>query len=163
MSTLRSSGYFLWFAASMLAVSLLWPLTPALFLLVVSGDPGDATGIVDYTIGLLAAPFITLPFTVIVLLLATIVTLIPAAFGWWLGSHLADRTGLFGRKAAFSAGLGATVFWLLALVAAMTVSDRTGPLVGALWFGGPALVIAGPTLAVLLFHRRFPSLHEGGN
>lgn len=163
MGALRSSGYFLWFAASMLAVSLFWPFTSALLMLILFDDPGDTTGIVDSVTGMLAGTFITLPITVVILLLAAIVTLFPAAFGWRLGGRVASQARFYGRKAAFFAGAGATVFWLLTLVAAMTISDRTGPLLGAVALGGPTLVIVGPALAVLLFHKRFPRPQDGGN
>ncbi|WP_374634928.1 hypothetical protein [Paracoccus sp. (in: a-proteobacteria)] len=150
MATLRRTGYFLWFPASLLAIALLWPLS---FFMPIIGEPGQIGDINrEFIVNSLALA----PVSALWMLYAGIFTVIPAALGWWLGCRVAALSGLSGRKAALCAGLGAAILWLPLLGIAPLISVEFALLFPALIFGGPIMMTLGPILAMLLFHKRFP-------
>ena len=157
--------FLYWFPATLLAGLLLWPLS--IVILAIDRVFDDLRGLLQ----LLAAPFISLPFTLPVLFFVTIVTFVPAAIGWLLVCRLAERSHVFGKKVAVAAAIAAVACALVTMAGVVAwlgqhAAIRSSGFLGradmpwlmmkaALFFGGPVAAVAGPILAVLITGKRF--------
>lgn len=155
MIWLYGTGFMRWFWSTWLVTLLFWPVTMLLH--------QSSSGWRDELPGILAGPFIALPYTLPVALGIAMVAFVPAVVCWWLARRMTAWLNIHGRLAAGVAGIAVTLGVLAPLTwfSGMMSGEEPeglGPrafVYFILHVAGPVTAIAGPFLAVTLTWERF--------